>query len=298
MDNYFEILGITPDSSDKEVKAKYRELIKKYHPDVNKDNEEYATEMTAKINEAYSVLATEEGRRNYQYLLSHENKVAKTGGYPASFVISDFSENGFASAEVFFADNAMALLYELVTGIDLQNFLSSLNADRTILFADFMNIYTSPTASENRQKSIQLIVDPQSAGDENMQRIYAYMRRLLAQSMRFYVQRGGDNIFRHIHWCEFMFCNQLTEESGKDILELEGMQRAEFKTFEFNFDDVMSSEIKHYKLKKTLFIIAAVIILIAVAAVVIFLLFNIFKVVIIAFAILAVVGFIYKLLNK
>jgi curved DNA-binding protein CbpA len=296
MENYFEILGVAPDASDKEVKAKYRELIKKYHPDVNKDNEEYATEMTAKINEAYSVLATEEGRQNYQYVLQHQNRVANAREYPTSFVISDFEDNSYMSAEVYFGDSAVGFLYELITGMNLQQFISSLGSQRNIDFSAFKEIYNSPQAVENRRKSILGIVNPSGTGDENMRKIYSYMRRLIAQAMRTYNYRETDRIFKHIHWCEYMFCNQLTEETGMDILKLEGMQKAEFQTFEFNLDDLEGS-IKHYRLKKALFIVTAVVVIVAVVVVLLFLLFNVFIIGAVVFAFLAIAGFIYKLIN-
>src|SRR5579885_2283278 len=44
-------LGIAPDASADEAKKKYRELTKKYHPDVNKASD--AEEKFKKINEAY-----------------------------------------------------------------------------------------------------------------------------------------------------------------------------------------------------------------------------------------------------
>jgi hypothetical protein len=93
-----------------------------------------------------------------------------------------------------------------------------------------------------------------------------------------------------------MFCNQLTEETGMDILKLEGMKKAEFQTFEFNLDDLEGS-IKHYKLKKALFIVTAVIIIIAVVAVLLFLVFNVFIIGVVVFVFLAIAGFIYKLIN-
>ena len=47
----YEILGITINSTEKEIKSAYRKLAKKFHPDVNKDPQ--ATEIFEKINNAY-----------------------------------------------------------------------------------------------------------------------------------------------------------------------------------------------------------------------------------------------------
>ena len=52
LDDAYSTLGLTPNASPDEVKKKYRELTKKYHPDVNK--EPGADDRFKKINESYS----------------------------------------------------------------------------------------------------------------------------------------------------------------------------------------------------------------------------------------------------
>ena len=44
--NYYEILGVTPDSSNAEIKSAYRRLARKYHPDVNPDTAELFKDIT------------------------------------------------------------------------------------------------------------------------------------------------------------------------------------------------------------------------------------------------------------
>ncbi len=48
----YKVLGLAPDASDEEVKKAYRELAKKYHPDLNPGDEEAARKMND-INTAY-----------------------------------------------------------------------------------------------------------------------------------------------------------------------------------------------------------------------------------------------------
>lgn len=54
----YQILGISPTASDDEVKAAYRDLAKKYHPDNYADNplSELAQEKMQEINEAYDTI--------------------------------------------------------------------------------------------------------------------------------------------------------------------------------------------------------------------------------------------------
>ena len=48
----YKVLGVSPDASDDEIKAAYRRLAKKYHPDLNPGDEEAARKMN-EINAAY-----------------------------------------------------------------------------------------------------------------------------------------------------------------------------------------------------------------------------------------------------
>ncbi len=50
--NPYKILGVSPDASDEEIKKAYRELTKKYHPDLN-PGDEHAAQMMNEINTAY-----------------------------------------------------------------------------------------------------------------------------------------------------------------------------------------------------------------------------------------------------
>lgn len=58
MQNPYEVLGIKEGASEEEIKAAYREQVKKYHPDRHQDNPLYelAEEKLQEINEAYDYL--------------------------------------------------------------------------------------------------------------------------------------------------------------------------------------------------------------------------------------------------
>lgn len=51
----YQVLGITPDASDEEVKQAYRALARKYHPDryTNTDLADLANEKMQEVNAAY-----------------------------------------------------------------------------------------------------------------------------------------------------------------------------------------------------------------------------------------------------
>lgn len=63
--SYYDILEISNESNQSEIREKYLLLSKKYHPDKNNNNHEKYQE----INEAYSILSNEIKRKEYDELL-------------------------------------------------------------------------------------------------------------------------------------------------------------------------------------------------------------------------------------
>lgn len=62
--DYYQILEVPRSASQKEIRAAFRKLAAKYHPDRNKDDEQ-AEERFKEVNEAYTVLGDEEKRKVY-----------------------------------------------------------------------------------------------------------------------------------------------------------------------------------------------------------------------------------------
>lgn len=62
--DYYEILGLQQNASEKDIKKAYRKLAIKYHPDKNPDNKD-AEEKFKEAAEAYSVLSNPEKRSRY-----------------------------------------------------------------------------------------------------------------------------------------------------------------------------------------------------------------------------------------
>lgn len=62
--DYYTILGVTKTASDKDIKAAYRKLARKYHPDLNPNDQE-AHKKFQQLNEANEVLSDSDKRKKY-----------------------------------------------------------------------------------------------------------------------------------------------------------------------------------------------------------------------------------------
>jgi len=74
--DYYKILGVPKTADEKTIKAAYRRLARKYHPDVNKGSAERFKE----INEAHTVLSDPEKRKRYDTLGPDWERHARAGG--------------------------------------------------------------------------------------------------------------------------------------------------------------------------------------------------------------------------
>ncbi len=74
--NYYEVLGIPQGATTDQIKKKYRELARQFHPDVVKDKS-HGQRVFSQINQAYRVLGDAERRAQY-------NSTLATGGGSAN----------------------------------------------------------------------------------------------------------------------------------------------------------------------------------------------------------------------
>ena len=97
--DYYDVLGISKNASDAEIKSAFRKKAKEFHPDLNKDNPS-AAEKFKEAQEAYSVLSDENKRKMYdQY--GHAG-VSSSGPGGAGFGgFSDFGGAGFDFGDIF-----------------------------------------------------------------------------------------------------------------------------------------------------------------------------------------------------
>lgn len=107
--DYYEILGVSKNADEKEIKSAYRKLAKKYHPDLHQ-GDDAAAEKFKEVSEAYEVLSDKDKRNkydkfgsNYDFSSGYDFDPSQygytytTGGSGADF--SDFFETIFGSSK-------------------------------------------------------------------------------------------------------------------------------------------------------------------------------------------------------
>ena len=96
--DYYEVLGVSKDASDAEIKSAFRKLAKQYHPDICK--EANAEEKFKEIQEAYEVLGDENKRKQYDQF-GHAAFEQGAGGFGGAQGFGGFDASGFDFGDIF-----------------------------------------------------------------------------------------------------------------------------------------------------------------------------------------------------
>lgn len=106
--DYYEVLGVSRNATDEEIKKAFRSLARKYHPDANK-NDPQAAERFKEISEAYQVLSNPEKRQMYdQFGHAAEQMAGQGAGGGGPFDFGGFGQGDFGAFgdlfEMFFGE--------------------------------------------------------------------------------------------------------------------------------------------------------------------------------------------------
>ena len=113
--DYYEVLGISRDATDEEIKKAFRKLAFQYHPDRNRENG--AEEKFKELNEAYEVLSDANKRAAYD----HYGHGGTGGLFGRGFEGSGFDFGGFGDIfDAFFGGASTATRRAPQRGADLQ----------------------------------------------------------------------------------------------------------------------------------------------------------------------------------
>ena len=95
--DYYKILGVEKGSSKEEIKKAYKQLAKKYHPDLNKEGG--SSDKFKEINEAASVLGDDTKRQQYDQFGTTAGGFSGAG--MGGFDFSDFMGGSFDFGDIF-----------------------------------------------------------------------------------------------------------------------------------------------------------------------------------------------------
>jgi DnaJ-class molecular chaperone len=113
MKDYYKVLGVSDKATKDEIKKAFRELAKKYHPDINKGDKS-AEEKFKEVSEAYEILGNEDNKRKYDN---------------ARIFGSGFDFGGFSS------DGPFSKFYKTYTRMNRKN-------EDSDIFSEFVSSFT------------------------------------------------------------------------------------------------------------------------------------------------------------
>ena len=127
--NYYDILGVDKKATPEQIKAAYRKLAMKYHPDRNQ-GDEAAAEKFKEVNEAHETLSDSQKRAAYDYELEHPGMggFGGFGGAGGFEDISDIFSNIFGGGFGGFGGGARSTRSEVGEDIQREMSLSFMDA--------------------------------------------------------------------------------------------------------------------------------------------------------------------------
>ncbi|GAB4472258.1 MAG: DnaJ C-terminal domain-containing protein [Anaerolineae bacterium] len=109
--DYYKILGVPKDADEKTIKRAFRQLARKYHPDVNPDDPQ-AEAKFKEINEAYQVLGDPQKRAKYDSLRESYGRWQSSGGQPGGFDWSQWMAGAPGGVRVEYSGSASDVFSE------------------------------------------------------------------------------------------------------------------------------------------------------------------------------------------
>ena len=101
--DYFKILGVSRNATDKEIKSAFRKLARKFHPDLHPDDKRAESEFK-EINEAYEILSDKKKKKTYEQYSKYwnNNRYEKSNNY--KWKENDVGFDEYLNFDDFFSD--------------------------------------------------------------------------------------------------------------------------------------------------------------------------------------------------
>ncbi len=129
--DYFKILGVSRNATDKEIKSAFRKLARKFHPDLHPHDERAESEFK-EINEAYEILSDEDRKKSYEQFINYwfKNRDGKSRDFSRENNYQRFDE--YLTFDDFLSDligRFSEVGKEIYSNISSDNNAQSLNLD-------------------------------------------------------------------------------------------------------------------------------------------------------------------------
>jgi curved DNA-binding protein len=109
--DYYETLGVPRDATSEQIRSAYRKLARRYHPDINKDED--AEERFKEVAEAYEVLSDAEKRERYDRFGANWRQGEDVSGAPG---FDGFERAGPGGVRFEFGDGGFSDFFESLFG--------------------------------------------------------------------------------------------------------------------------------------------------------------------------------------
>jgi len=137
--DYYEVLGVSRDASDPQVKKAYLSLARQYHPDANPDDRADAEDRFKEINEAYQILSDSDHRARYDQFghAAFEHDGGFQGGFPGGLddIIGDLFGDFFGTSRGRGGRSRAARGDDLQYRLELSFEEAAKGCERTVAFA-------------------------------------------------------------------------------------------------------------------------------------------------------------------
>jgi molecular chaperone DnaJ len=189
--NYYQLLHVSPQATQEEIKAAYRKLAFKYHPDRNKGNT--LTEAVLKeINEAYSVLSNPEKRKFYNASIAINN-FNGTHRRPVPVTSKSILQNAIKLRMFVESSNVLSINQDIV-----------FHKVQTLLSDHHLNILLLENNKQLIHQFIQqVLLCMQPLTSINIQPLFAPLKKIAAgdqdmleEIQTFYQQKKGEDFWQ------------------------------------------------------------------------------------------------------
>ena len=141
--NYYEILGLSKNATQTEIKRSYKKLVKKYHPDVNSGDKTFAEQAIKQINEAYAILSNSEKKLAYDETLKPS--------FETTYKAPETETSNTQTAESAFTNFMVEKLNHLTVKRQIQIFVLIFLITLSLFFMNLFQVsyYLTPSSDTN-----------------------------------------------------------------------------------------------------------------------------------------------------